>query len=332
MENRRENHLNRIFNCEDNNIASLRERYPDGLHFVVGDTHGQCTTLMALMDKIQFDPEKDHVYFVGDYNAGGHVRTLLTYMAQYYEADYEKPGFHMIRGNHERELCPDYYLENLPDILVLRGKTRNYFIAHAGMVYKAFLLINREMQQYPEQKVFAYKLADQCVEYYGPLRQVIWSRNGLYSQRSREHLWPTERCLVQNRACIIHGHTPYSFLKKGNHFSYGYKNMLWGSQHVFFSEDLQGFDIDSDVKGRCEGGETYRGLSCMCLEVYEELSSRYGGKLTIEDIRAGENGIFGQPLVTSWRNPGDGDIDKILQARPRMKVIGMDAERKLKIW
>ena len=51
---------------DGNNIDWLRSRYPGGLHLVVGDTHGQAATLKALMDTVKFDPEKDHVYFVGD--------------------------------------------------------------------------------------------------------------------------------------------------------------------------------------------------------------------------------------------------------------------------
>ena len=42
--------------CDDNNIEKIREKYPCGLHFVVGDTHGEYQTLMSLMDKICFDP------------------------------------------------------------------------------------------------------------------------------------------------------------------------------------------------------------------------------------------------------------------------------------
>ena len=111
-----------LYDCEDDNILQLRSRYPEGLHFVVGDLHGEVKTLMDLMSKIQFDAEKDHVYFIGDYSSGGNETALLSYLSRYYQADTDIPGFHLIRGNHERELSLSYPLENLPDLYVVRGK------------------------------------------------------------------------------------------------------------------------------------------------------------------------------------------------------------------
>lgn len=96
--------MDRLILTEDNNIQTLRAKYPQGLHFVVGDTHGEYTSLMRLMEKIQFNPQKDNVYFVGDYNEGVNPEILPQYIAEYYQADYTIPGFHLIRGNHEREL------------------------------------------------------------------------------------------------------------------------------------------------------------------------------------------------------------------------------------
>ena len=106
--------------CTDHNCSELRKRYGNGLHFAVGDTHGACQTLINLMEKIAFDPSQDHVYFVGDYNAGENVPQLLQYLAKYYQPDYSQPGFHLIRGNHERELNPLFRMPNQPDILVVR--------------------------------------------------------------------------------------------------------------------------------------------------------------------------------------------------------------------
>ena len=112
-------------------------------------------------------------FFVGDYNEGGNPVALLSYMAEFYQADYSEPGFHMIRGNHERELCPTYPLENLPDIIVLRRKLLNYYIVHAGMVITAFRLLNRDMAQSPDETIFAYRLDASCTGRYMPLRQII---------------------------------------------------------------------------------------------------------------------------------------------------------------
>ena len=82
-ENSPKKYEERIIQIPDDNIQSIRNRYPGGLHFVVGDTHGESTTLRLLMDKIQFNPQIDHVYFLGDYNCGGNVYALLHDIAKY---------------------------------------------------------------------------------------------------------------------------------------------------------------------------------------------------------------------------------------------------------
>ena len=312
----------------DDNIVHLRKKYPNGLHFVVGDLHGEVTTLILLMEKIRFNPETDHVFFVGDYNAGGDPISLIRYMSEYYQADYNKPGFHMIRGNHERELWPVYYLENLPDIIVYRGTNLNYYIVHAGMVSSAFNLINSDIDKEPDKKNFAYRLENHTCCFDAPLRQLVWSLRGLYSQHSRWHVWPTEEVLKERRACVVHGHTPYCYFKKNDRYTYGDNNLYWEKQHVWFSEDLQSFNIDSNVKGKYVNGELYRGLSCLCIEVYDELASAEDGSLTVLKIRNAENGIFGQELSKSRIEISEGNPDIILNATPKMKTITLDGEGK----
>ncbi len=314
----------RILICEDANVDSLRKKYPGGLHFVIGDLHGEVDTLKKLIEKIGFNPEIDHAYFVGDYNAGGNPRLLLDYMSQYYQADYDKPGFHMIRGNHERELLPIYPLENLPDIIVYKSRVMTYYFAHAGMITDVFELINKDMDNNPGETNYAYALDEPCAGEDRPFRQVVWSRKGLYSQRSRYHVWPSEESLKSRRACIIHGHTPYAFMKQGGYFSYGDEQVFFGHQHMWFSEDLQSFNIDSNVKGRYVVGEDYRGLSCVCLEVIDEIAEENGGFLTVDSVKSGERFVVSEKRVpVLWATPKF-DLLKILDAQPRMKKITID--------
>lgn len=167
-ENSPKKYEERIIQIPDDNIQSIRNRYPGGLHFVVGDTHGESTTLRLLMDKIQFNPQIDHVYFLGDYNCGGNVYALLHDIAKYYQEDYAVPGFHLIRGNHERELYPIFELKNMPDIIVIRGTVMNYYLAHAGMVDKAFDLINKDIES-TYKPVYAYALDETVAGYDAPL-------------------------------------------------------------------------------------------------------------------------------------------------------------------
>lgn len=305
--------------------AVLRARYPQGLHFVVGDTHGEAKTLQNLMRTIAFDPERDHVYFVGDYNGGGSAQALLKYIAQFYQEDYARPGFHLIRGNHERELWPRYPLANLPDIIVYRGDVLDFYIVHAGLVAPALRLITEDMIRHPEKQALAYRLDDSCAGEDAPLRQIIWSRRGLYSQRSRWRNWPRTDELTDLGACVIHGHTPYCFFMK-EYFSYGDVNLFWENEHIWFSEDLCSFDIDANIKGRAENGEHYRGLACLCLEALEETARRNGGMLTVEGIRGGPNAVFAEEYDPGRFDEPDADVSRVLLAAPEMKTItlGMD--------
>ena len=306
---------------DENNIGYLREKYPDGLTFIVGDTHGEYSTLKKLIEKIKFDPLKDRVYFTGDYNSGGNVEKLLTYISNYYIENNDFPGFHLIRGNHERELSPVYPLENMPDLFVIRKKQMNYYIAHAGMLGSVLSLISDDISKNTDKNVFAYKLRDDTVSFDAPLRQIIWSRRGLYTQKSRRHNWPTEEMLEQNHACIIHGHTPYCFFRGDSWFSYGDESLFFKNQHVFFSEDLQSFDIDSNVKGLYENGETYRGLTCVCIEALEEIAAANGRRLTVDGIYDSPSCVFSAKYIPNSPMFVRGDINRVLNATPDMKVI-----------
>ncbi len=313
--------------CDDNNINELRKQYPNGLHFVVGDTHGEFPTLKNLMDKIKFDPETDHVYFLGDYNGGGDPANLVQYLSTYYSEDSTCTGFHLIRGNHERELFPYFPLSNMPDIIVLKMEHMCYYMVHAGMISSVFDLINADIANRPGESVFAYKLDDNGVGYNAPLRQIIWSRKGLYSQRSRWHLWPSQSDLHQNHAVILHGHTPYCFFM--GYFTYGDDSLFWENQHIWFSEDLQSFDIDANIKGRNAFGESWRGLSCICLEIFDSIAGKNNSSLSIPDIINSANGVFSAQYTFSNEIWQEGDIHALLSAQSRMKTIMIGNDRSL---
>ena len=112
-------------------------------------------------------------------------------------------------------------------------------------------------------------------------------------------------------------------MKKDNtHYHYGDRCLFWEKQHVLFSEDLQSFDIDSNIKGHCQNGESYRGLSCVCLEVLEEIAAGCGGRLTRDGIRRTRNGVFGVSYLSNPYSSGfERDLSRILHAAPDMKTI-----------
>ena len=308
------------YNCDDDNIDELRERYPNGLSFVVGDVHGQCSTLIALMDKIKFDPSKDKVYFVGDYNSGGDVRAVLAYLSLYYEENYDLPGFHLIRGNHERELWPIYPLLNLPDIIVLKYEMMTYYIVHAGMTGDGFNIIHSDIKTNTSGHSFAYRLDESITTKGSVFHQITYSKNGLYSQKPHYGSWVSEDILKREKVCVIHGHAPYCFFVHDDYYSYGKNMLFWEKQHVFFSENLQSFNIDSDIKGRCRNDQTFRGLSCVCLEVIEEIAAN-NGILSCDGIRTAPNFVFTEKLNYNYTDYSTKSMDKVINASPKMKSI-----------
>ena len=79
------------------------------------------------------------------------------------------------------------------------------------------------------------------------------------------------------------------------------------------------------MKGRNAHGETYRGLSCLCLEVLEEIAARDEGAVSIEGLCAGPCPVFSQELVERWGWEPGGNIDAVLRARPEQRTIAVDA-------
>ena len=70
---------------------------PHGRDFVVGDLHGMFSLLESLLEKLDFDPDSDRVFSVGDLiDRGPESYRVLEFL--------DKPWFHSIKGNHEMML------------------------------------------------------------------------------------------------------------------------------------------------------------------------------------------------------------------------------------
>lgn len=77
-----------------------------GHDYVVGDVHGCYRTLMKLLDKVYFNPEKDRLFSVGDLvDRGQHSLKCLELL--------HKEWFFAVRGNHEQNMLD--YVDILAD-------------------------------------------------------------------------------------------------------------------------------------------------------------------------------------------------------------------------
>lgn len=66
-----------------------------GRDFVVGDVHGCFTQLQAQLASLEFDPEVDRLFSVGDLvDRGAESELAYEWLS--------KPWFHAVRGNHEQ--------------------------------------------------------------------------------------------------------------------------------------------------------------------------------------------------------------------------------------
>lgn len=85
--------------------------------------------------------------------------------------------------------------------------------------------------------------------------------------------------------------------------------------------ELQSFNIDSNIKGRYENNEFYRGLSCICLNPLDEIVASNNGNMTVELLKQSDNFVFGESLVNNPWNGSLNNIDRLLKASPSMKII-----------
>lgn len=71
------------------------EKNTKGRDLIVGDIHGHFTLLQSAMDKINFNPDTDRLFSVGDLvDRGPESHQAINWIA--------KQWFHAVRGNHEQ--------------------------------------------------------------------------------------------------------------------------------------------------------------------------------------------------------------------------------------
>lgn len=262
---------------------------------MVGDTHGCGKTVEKLIKQIGFDSEKDHVYFLGDYygasDGDDHINLLL-YLNQYYEPDLSKPGFHLLRGNHEwgnkytvflRDVWENIKISKLPDVVVLNVNGKQYVLSHAGMHKDVWTVIKNDTIKLPKE----YQLDTDWRnglnlgrKYYEAI--VFTTKNGeinYYDKSSSEcaEYWPK----FKNDANVyfIHGHFPLTKdnIEDNDKYNYNYKK----KDYIRYNELRHAINIDAGAKKiDCEE----RKLMCICLEELPEENLKNNNIPKPEDI------------------------------------------------
>ncbi len=92
----------------------------EGRVYIIGDVHGCLDMLKRLMEKIDWQPDKDDLIFLGDYiDRGDDPKGVVDYIVSLKNIS---PRIRCLIGNHEA-IFLDY----------LSGKDRNLFLLNGGM-------------------------------------------------------------------------------------------------------------------------------------------------------------------------------------------------------
>lgn len=248
-------------------------------HFVVGDTHGCGKTVQNLMSRIRFNPESDHVYFLGDYYDGEseyNVQNLFDYLNKYYQPDLNKTGFHLIRDNHEWGIKNNNNLnktenkikiKDLPDIIVINDVNNQKFVlCHGGMHKEEWGKINKHLKD-PGYSSFQLDISEKDKKS-SLYRTIIFPTKGDdtnydISKDEAADFWPSKDSI--ENVTFIHGHFPIT-LEKNMGENYNYRVIK--DTKVRYNPIRQAYNIDSGVKGSNEENSinVERALTCVNLE------------------------------------------------------------------
>jgi serine/threonine protein phosphatase 1 len=91
-----------------------------GRDFVVGDIHGCFTKLQQALDKVEFNPEVDRLFSVGDLvDRGPESDQVCDWLA--------KPWFHAVRGNHDQFII-DFMESPMMDVTMYELNGGKWFL------------------------------------------------------------------------------------------------------------------------------------------------------------------------------------------------------------
>lgn len=195
---------------------------PEGRLIVIGDVHGDITTLKKLLEQCEFDERVDQAIFVGDLaDRGEESMATLKFVL-------DKPHFHIVAGNHEHLL-----FEYINGQQALPKDILDYWLKHDGFWIKkqdsqALLEITKKLN---EQCYFIIEAVTCCGKRFG-VTHAGYDIGSWYSEDKNYEddyfgrlMWSRQRAefpadslsLVEGIDYTIHGHTYFeSPTLKGN--------------------------------------------------------------------------------------------------------------------
>ncbi|MBN1626537.1 MAG: serine/threonine protein phosphatase [Deltaproteobacteria bacterium] len=169
--------------------------------FIIGDIHGCLDMLRGLMDKIDWDPEKDRLIFLGDYiDRGKDSKGVIDYIIGLKKIS---PNVQCLMGNHE-ELFMNY----------INGQDEGSFLYNGGVTtlnsyhYKGNGKIDAEHIEFLKSLLLMIELDDYYIVHAGMKPGV-----DVKEQTAKDTLWIREPFIFSDYDFgkrIIFGHTPFS--------------------------------------------------------------------------------------------------------------------------
>lgn len=169
--------------------------------FIIGDIHGCLDMLKALMNKIDWDPQKDDLIFLGDYiDRGRNSKGVVDYII---ELNKISRNIQCLMGNHE-ELFLNY----------INGNDEGTFLYNGGVstLNSYYQNGNREINQdhisFYKSLLFMIELDDYYIVHAGFKPGV-----DIKDQSTKDTLWIREPFIFSDYDFgkrVIFGHTPFS--------------------------------------------------------------------------------------------------------------------------
>jgi len=172
--------------------------------FVIGDVHGCSDMLKRLVDKIGWEPAKDHLIFVGDYiDRGEDSKGVVDFILDLKRLS---PHITCLIGNHEA-LFLDY----------LTGVDRKLFLLNGGMntleSYEFHKVENQDNLLPPDHKEFFNSLKKMVeLEHYYVVHAGFKPGIDVEKQELEDMIWIRDSFIYSEYDFgkkVIFGHTPF---------------------------------------------------------------------------------------------------------------------------
>jgi len=170
--------------------------------FIIGDIHGCLVILKRLMDKIDWQPDRDRLIFLGDYvDRGEDSKGVVDYLLQLRDMS---PNIRFLMGNHE-SLFMNYLEGNCDESMFLRN---------GGDSTLASYNEDGDINVPPEHLSFLKSLQSMIeLEEYYVVHAGLVPGIDMKLQRQEDKMWIRDPFIYSNYDFgkrIIFGHTPFA--------------------------------------------------------------------------------------------------------------------------